>query len=263
MDDDQKKEYLDFAKSLAYEAGNIMRRHFLTTETTWKTDKTPLTQADTEINDLVVKRINEIYPSHSVLGEEKSDVKDSTYTWVCDPVDGTMPYSHGLPISTFSLALCENGAPEVGVAYDPFMNRLFYASTGNGAFCNEDKLTVNKNVLEHALLYLGAFPSKNGLLDVEYNMQKYVQAAGGNVMDIWSTVLPSCLVASGHFEAAILNLPYPHDAAAVKVIVEEAGGKVTDLFGNDQRYDGPTKGYIASNGVIHDELVQMIKESTR
>lgn len=138
------QEYLEFAKKLAYEAGDIMREYFQTTDMVWKSDNTPVTQADTEINSRVIERIAAAYPEHSVIGEEESAVREGArYTWACDPVDGTMPYSHGLPISTFSLALCEDGKPVVGVVYDPFMDRLFWASVGGGAFCNDEAIHVN------------------------------------------------------------------------------------------------------------------------
>lgn len=263
MSDAEKQQYLKFAKALAYEAGEIMRKYFLATKTEWKSDNTPLTQADTEINRLVIERIAAEFPEHSVLGEEESAMKSDTLVWVCDPVDGTMPYSHGLPISTFSLALCEDGVPQVGVVYDPFMDRLFYATTGGGAFCNDEKIQVNSHPLCHALVDIAGFPSTNPVVVADGGLATKIFESGAKVTSLWSTVLPSCLVAGGLYEATILNIPSPQDPAAIKVIVEEAGGKVTDLFGNDQRYDGPTKGFIASNGVIHDELVRMVREAQR
>ncbi len=94
------EKYLEFAKSLAEESAEIARKYFsFEIQETWKEDNTPLTKADTEINDLVIKRINETYPEHSIYGEEKNDKKEnSKYIWVCDPIDGTMAFSCGLPI---------------------------------------------------------------------------------------------------------------------------------------------------------------------
>ena len=100
-------EYLEFAKKLAKEAEEIALKYFsFETETSQKDDSTPLTKADTEINDLVIRRINEAYPEHSIYGEEKSYIKaDSKYIWVCDPIDGTMAFECGLPLFVFSIAL--------------------------------------------------------------------------------------------------------------------------------------------------------------
>lgn len=265
MSEEEKREYLDFAKKLALDAGAIMEKYFLATSRTWKADATPLTQADTEINSLVIDRIAEAYPEHSVLGEEESAMQDSRYTWVCDPVDGTMPYSHGLPISCFSLALCQDGVPQVGVVYDPFMKRLFYATVGGGAFCNDEQMKVNQQELKNALMEVAAFPAHPSKMAVDCGnvIYEYLENAEAKVVRMWSTILPTCLVAQGSFSAAMLNITLPEDAAAIKVIVEEAGGRVTDLDGNDQRYDQPTKGFIASNGLIHDELVKIVQEASR
>jgi myo-inositol-1(or 4)-monophosphatase len=264
MGDEQRQEYLEFAKKLALEAGDIMRKYFLITDTTWKPDDTPLTQADTEINSLVIRRINDLYPSHSILGEEESDIKDSRYVWVCDPVDGTMPYSHGLPISTFSLALCDDGVPQVGVVYDPFMKRLFWASVGGGAYCNNGRIQVNQQHLKDALIdvEVGQNASPNDAITLGSGFRGLLEDAGVKHTGLWSCILPTCLVANGNFGAVVQNGKAPHDIAASKVIVEEAGGIVTNIVGNDQRYDQPTKGFIASNGVIHEELVKLVEEAS-
>lgn len=259
MSDEDKAKYLEFAKALAHEAGDIMRKYFLKTDTEWKQDGTPLTVADTTINRMVIERIAETFPGHSVLGEEESDMKDSRYTWVCDPVDGTMPYSHGLPISTFSLALCDDGKPVVGVVYDPFMERLFYASVGGGAFCNDGRISVNQNGLTNALIDLAAI--EKSFIDFRKPLNLELYRRGAKTTQLWSSILPTCLVAGGMYEASIFGISKPEDPAAIKVIVEEAGGRVTDLFGNEQRYDMPTKGFIASNGVIHNELVRLLQEA--
>ena len=260
MSDADKKQYLEFAKKLAYEAGDIMRKYFLATKTEWKSDNTPLTQADTEINRLVIERIGAEYPEHSVLGEEESDMKGGALVWVCDPVDGTMPYSHGLPISTFSLALCEDGVPQVGVVYDPFMDRLFWAMTGGGAFCNGDRLQVNNKNINNALIDVEGFGTSKNIINDVHNVMGSLMRVGGKPVSLHSAILPTCLIAVGDFSGIVFNASKPEDPAAIKVIVEEAGGKVTDLFGNDQRYDQPTRGFIASNGVVHNDLVRIVRE---
>lgn len=144
------EEYLEFSKKLAKEAEEIALKYFsFEVENTWKGDDTPLTVADTEINDLVIKRINETYPEHSIYGEEKSDIKEnSKYIWVCDPIDGTMPFSNGLPIFTFSIALADqsNGQPILGLINDPVMKNMYWAHKGNGAYRNGKKISVTKDI---------------------------------------------------------------------------------------------------------------------
>jgi myo-inositol-1(or 4)-monophosphatase len=167
-----------------------------------------------------------------------------------------------VPVSTFSIALCIDGVPTVGVVYDPFMDRLYYAAKGNGAFCNDTKLQVSTQGMEHALIDVEGFPSTKPVIPVGSEITNVLVKKGALVQSLWAVILPACLLASGEYTGIIFNVPKPEDPAAVKVIIEEAGGKVTDLFGNDQRYDQPVKGFIASNGVIHDELVEIIKGVT-
>ena len=253
-----------FAKALAREAGDIMRHYFLTVDRTWKDDATPLTKADTEINDLVIKTIREKYPDHSIHGEEKSDYRESKYLWVCDPVDGTVPYSSGISASTFSLALVLDGVSTVGVVYDPFNDRLFYATKGGGAFMNDTPIHVsNQSTLENAVIDLESlYHSK---LNLEANLSNSLRDTltdlGVKTTQLWSTILPTVLVAQGKFTAVVFNSKTIQDGAAIKVIVDEAGGKVTDVYGKDQRYDELARGYIASNGLVHDELVKIVSSS--
>jgi fructose-1,6-bisphosphatase/inositol monophosphatase family enzyme len=254
---------LEFAKALAREAGEIMRGYFgFDLKREWKSNQTPLTMADTEINSLVIERIKEHFPGDSIHGEEESFKTDSNRLWVCDPVDGTMPFSHGLPISTFSLALVIDGSPVLGVIYDPFMDRLFYAQKNSGAFCNTVPIHVSDQPLRNALINVEAFPISGpaAASDHDSSIIKSIEQLGAKTTHLWSAIISFALVAAGQYTAALFNATYIHDLAAAKIIIEEAGGKTTDLFGNDQRYDQPTKGFIASNGVVHDELVKLFKK---
>jgi myo-inositol-1(or 4)-monophosphatase len=253
---------LAFAKDLAREAGKIIRDNFVAgTTNSWKADGTPLTETDEAINALVIKRVTEAFPNHGVLGEEGNIREDKKLKWVCDPVDGTMPFSHGVPISTFALALTDDGRPVVGVIYDPYMDRLFHATTGSGAFMNDEPIHVSdRTTLEHALIEADAFPSTRPVMNADATLFNTLRSKGAYVTSTWSVILMAALVASGKHAGALLNINNCHDAAAVKIIVDEAGGKVTDLQGNDQRYDQPTRGFIASNGKIHAELVKLLSQ---
>lgn len=250
---------LEFAKSLAVEAGTIMRENFMDgSAREWKSDATPVTLTDTAINSIVIERISAKFPDHSVLGEEESHNLGQEYVWVCDPVDGTLPFSHGVPVSTFSLALTHNGESIVGVVYDPFMNRLFYAARGQGAFMNDAPIHVSTNGMQNAVIDIAGFPSAHPVIDAAGEFLTDLASLGAHVTSLWSVILPSSLVAAGEYTATIFNLDKPEDGAAIKVIVEEAGGKVTDLFGDEQRADAPVKGFIASNGVVHQQIVDVL-----
>lgn len=250
---------LTLAKDLARKSGKIMRDHFIAgTTRKWKLDKTPVTIADTEINSFVIDEIAKAFPDDAVIGEEQSNLKDTARKWVCDPVDGTMAFSHALQISTFSLALTVDGRPVMGVVYDPFMARLFSAVTGQGAFMNDEPIHVSNNGMENALIDCEGFPGSKPVLKVDRAIYERLENLGANTQHMWSVILPSALVAAGQYTATIFNVTKPEDGAAIKVIIEEAGGRVTDLFGNEQRYDGPVKGFLASNGVVHQQILDVL-----
>lgn len=254
---------LDLAKILAKEAGDIMLKYFnsAASNPTLKSDSTVVTLADTEINDRVIELLNHETPTYSVWGEEKSAlVEGSKYTWVCDPVDGTMPFSKVIPISTFSLALVdENGTSVLGVVYDPFQDRLYEAVAGSGAFLNGKKIRVSdKSDLEGA--YIDEELWINHEEQVAFDDPKdLLNKAGSKVTTLCSACITGCFVAQGSYDALLFGQGKPEDIAALAIIVTEAGGKVTDLYGNQQRYDTNIKGAIVSNGLIHDELIEKLK----
>jgi len=259
------KEYKQFAKDFAKKAGEIMLEHFglgMTKE--WKSENnTPVTDADLLINSLLIKEIKNRWPEHSVKGEEESNINEqSEYTWVCDPIDGTIPFSHGVPICMFSLALTKNGKSILGVTYDPFGDRLFFASQNEGAYLNNEKISVSKiSNFEGVVAEYEMF--KTARFDINKLAEHLCIEKDVKLVKMASIIYPSCLVAAGEFGFTIFPHNTAHDAAAVKIIVEEAGGKVTDLFGNEQRYDQDIQGVIVSNGVLHDELVSLSKQMVK
>ena len=250
---------LEFAKGIAREAGALMRQNFtLGMKKEWKDDDTPLTKTDLAINQLVLEAVQKKYPEHSYIGEEGNNIKESEYTWVCDPVDGTIPFSHGYPTFAFSLALVRNGEPILGVIYDPIMDRLLWAEKGTGAFLNGEKISVSseKEFSGKTFVETNNHPKTAALREM-------LAERGAWIPTLYSCVYAGMLVAVGEFVANVYPYTKPWAAAAVKIIVEEAGGKVTDLAGNDQRYDGEIKGFVASNGHVHDEILQaLIKNDT-
>lgn len=254
---------LEIAKKLAKEAGEIMLGYFnsAASNPTVKSDRTIVTKADTEINTRVIEVLTQKTPGYSIWGEEESSIiEGAKYTWVCDPVDGTMPFSKAIPISTFSLALVdENGVSVVGVIYDPFQNRLFEAVKGMGTYLNGAKISVsNKAELEGAYIDEELWINHEEEITFD-NPKDLLNKAGAKVTTQCSAVIMGCFVAKGDYEAMLFGQGKPEDIAALAVIVTEAGGKVTDLFGNEQRYDTNIKGAIVSNGLLHDELCEVTK----
>jgi fructose-1,6-bisphosphatase/inositol monophosphatase family enzyme len=244
--------YKKFSIDLAKKAGAVIRANFVIgMKKDWKDNGTPVTVTDTKINRMVIDAVKKYFPEHDVLGEEESHrPNNSKFLWVCDPVDGTIPFSHGIPTCVFSLALVVDGKPVLGVIYDPFFDRMVYAELGKGAFLNGKRTHVSKHGI------------KNSVLDWESPslMTKLVETYKNCLpVKLNSYIYGGMLVAMGELVASMYSWHFAHDCASLKIIIEEAGGKATDLLGNDQRYDGKVKGMLVSNGVVHGQLIKITK----
>lgn len=253
------EEELSLAKSIALEAGAIMLSHFgQGTPHTLKPDHSPVTDADTEVHALVVKRISAAFPAHSLLGEEGVQPSASECVWVFDPVDGTVPFLRGVPTNVFALALVCGGVPVAGVVYDPYMKRLYHAVKGEGAFMNDEPIhTAATTELAHSYIETDGHRGFKDLLVLER-----ARSAGVRFLSYSSTTYAHMLVASGQIEGVVFPPTNPWDAAAAKVIVEEAGGVTSDVRGKDQRYDGATGGFVSScTPEYHAKLLALIAPS--
>lgn len=254
------EKYLEFAKRIAYEAGKIMKKYFNSDNgASYKQDNTIVTKADIEINEYLIKRVKNEYPTHSVDGEEEQFGK-SNYVWVCDPIDGTAMFARHIPTATFSLALVIDGISTVGVIYDVFTDRLYSAIKGEGAKMNGEDIHVSDIKIDdmRSVSQFDMWPES------KYNIYDVIKELGKKTyfVSIGSIVKSCTCVASGEFNLAIFpGTKHKNcDVAAAKVIIEEAGGKVTDLFGNEQRYDESINGCVLSNGIVHDEVIEVIKK---
>lgn len=249
---------LVFAKGLAEKAGEMILSGFsLETQAVWKEDNSPLTVTDTAINRMVIEQVQLTYPDSGVLGEEESFEKDREHLWVVDPIDGTQPFTVGMPASTFCLSLVIEGQPVLGIINDPFMKRMFWAEQGKGAYLNDTRIQVSKadtlakNFMILSSRYVNEHTTGGELFDA-------IEKAGGKSLNPRSFAYGSAFVAAGSAVGTVLGVPNAWDAAATKIIVEEAGGKVTDVNGKDRRYDGDGDGLIASNGLVHDKILELI-----
>jgi len=166
-------------------------------------------------------------------------------------------YARHVPVAVFSLALVIDGNSKVGVVYDPFTDNIYTAIKGEGAYKNNEKIFVSDIILndKKSIVQFDMWP------EAEYNISEVVSELVKKtyVVGIGSVIRAAMLIASGEFTAAVFpgTKGKNCDIAAVKVIIEEAGGKVTDLFGNEQRYDRDIKGAIMSNSKVHDEIAQL------
>lgn len=244
----------EIALSLADKAGHIMRQNFkLGMHKNWKEDNSPVTETDIAINNLVISEIRKNFPSHGILGEELSYFNGEKYVWICDPVDGTNPFSRGYPTFTFSLALTEQGVPILGLLYDAMLDRILVAESRKGAFLNEKRVTVSgAESLSRAVI---ALECNNPKLD---KVRQYLWEHGCLMTTFACVTYSSLLVAIGEFSAVVWEGKTPWDGAAVQVIIEEAGGVCTSTKGLRQRYDGEINGIVAGNKSIHSQLIKLL-----
>lgn len=262
MTQDQKKQYLEFAKKTAKEAGEIMHQFYRSDhQVEVKADDSPVTIADKSINSMLIQRVQEVFPDHGVLGEEESWQPDRDVVWVCDPIDGTAAFIQHIPLSMFSLACVYQGQPVVAVAYNPWSQDMYAATEGGGASRNDEPISVSKRPWGEHTRLLGSSHggiSKEPADNVE--IQKKLFHDKAHTTRLPGTVFKGCLIAEGSADGRTFMHDGAHDIAALKLIIEEAGGKVTDLDGNEQRYDQPINGAVMSNGLVHGELLKLVRQ---
>lgn len=255
------QEYLDFAKEIALYAGNIMLKNYHNNiNLNYKEDKTVVTLVDKQINRYLIDKVKKKYKNHSVNGEEESFQQPSEYTWVCDPLDGTGMYVNHIPVFVFSLALVHNGVPIIGVIYNPSENKMYYAIKNQGAYCNGKKIAVNKKKLGD-LGYKTNFEIFNNNIIDEISVIRELKKVS-KISAIGSVARSAMAIATGDFSCDIFpGTSHGNcDIAASYLIVTEAGGKVTNLYGKEQRYDKSIKGAIITNGVSHNQIVEIVQK---
>jgi len=251
----------DFAVDLAGKAGGLlMEKLHSSLEIHYKGDINLVTEADKMSENLIIGAIRRQFPDHGILSEESPAILGgSTMRWIIDPLDGTTNYAHGYPVFCVSIALEKNGSIILGVVYDPTRNDTFVAVRNEGAYLNGKKLAVSQtSELTGSLLATG-FPydirdSRENNLDNFKTMAKEVQAirrAGAAALDM-------AYVAAGRFDGFWELKLNPWDTAAACLMIEEAGGKISDIFGRPWNLLSPH--ILASNGRIHEQMISVFQK---
>ncbi|MBL0146040.1 MAG: inositol monophosphatase [Chitinophagaceae bacterium] len=217
-----------------------------------------VTEADHASEKAIIEVIKTNFPSHFILSEETGEIKtNSEYKWIIDPIDGTINFASGIPICCVSIAVEKDGEMLMGAVYNPFMSEMFFAERGMGATLNDTKITVTqKKDLIHSCLVTG-FPysyldTENGPLQV---FEKFIRK-GVPVRRLGSAAIDLCWVAAGRLDGFYEHHLQAWDSAAGFLIVQEAGGKVTDFKGN--KYSPYQPHIVATNGIIHEDLLGVI-----
>ena len=217
-----------------------------------------VTEADHAAEKAIFQVIQKDFPDHYILSEETGAIiQDSAYKWIIDPIDGTVNFANGIPICCVSIAIEHEGEMLMGAVYNPFLNELFFAQRGFGATLNDKLIQVSEQPkLINSCLVTG-FPytyldMPNGPLQV---FEKLIRK-GVPVRRLGSAAIDLCWVAAGRFDGFYEHKLQAWDSAAGFLIVKEAGGKVTDFKGD--LYSPYQPHIIATNGKIHDELVNVV-----
>ena len=223
-----------------------------------KPDDSPVTMIDRDVNAWFIDQVRDRFPGDGVLGEEESLDGEGDRTWVIDPVDGTRQLLHAIPTFMVSIALVVDGRPVVAAAANPSTGQCYWAEEGSGTFRDGVRLQVSRRDGTGGPAIVGGAGGQPTPGTIEADGLLLVSADGGVGVSRypWPTVFSGCKVAEGAWDADLYRHDGAHDVAAVCLLVREAGGTVTDRHGNDQRYDHPVDGCIASNGLLHPELVR-------
>jgi len=254
------KDYLQAAIEIAREAGKILREEFdRPAQISYKGDVDLVTQADKRSEKCIVARLQEYFPEHSVAAEEGSGQEhNSDFRWHVDPLDGTTNFAHGYPCFSISIALAQRGNLLAAVVYNPFYEELFAAARGAGATLNGKPISVAKNTSLSTSLLCTGFPVHKRLANPNIHYYWDFTLRSHGVRRDGSAALDLASVAAGRFDGFWEFGLKPWDTAAGVLLVEEAGGKVSDFSGQPYQLGGPM--ILATNGLIHEEMRQVAFE---
>lgn len=249
---------LDIMIKAARYAGKILMKYYGKTTPKEKLDKSIITEADIKSEEKIRSILQKYYPEYSILGEELGYKQTtSDFVWAVDPLDGTTNFSMKIPLFSVSIALAYKGNSIKGVVYCPFTDEIFYAEKGKGAFLNGEKIKVSENNdIKKSFITFCHGNDKESII-LAMNFLKKFKLINEKIRQLGSAAIELCYVASGRCEGYMIPGPKPWDIAAGIIIVEEAGGKVTNF--NGKSIDIYTKTLLATNGKIHQELLKMLK----
>jgi myo-inositol-1(or 4)-monophosphatase len=262
---DDRDGLLDFARQICAEAGRRMLERRSSGEfgrIDQKASATDLVSAvDLEIEALILGRIGDRHPDHAILTEETGEAggASATHLWILDPLDGTRNFLHGYPFFSISLALQVEGQRQLGVIEVPYLRETFWAQRGQGAFLNGRPIRVSADAsLDAALLSTGFACVRLGLKQNNLPALRRILQRTSDVRRSGSAAVDLSYVACGRTDGFWELQLAPWDVAAGTLLVEEAGGRVTDLAGGSDFVYG--RQVVASNGHLHEALLAEIRD---
>ena len=251
---------LDFAIKTAKDAGNILMYHFGKISSVEKktTDIDLVTIADSESEAFIIDRIKTTFPQHQIIAEESHQIKgNSNYRWVIDPLDGTTNFVHNLPIFAISIGLQYKNKTILGVVYNPAVDKCFFAERNGGSFLNENPIHITStNTLSNSLLVTGFPYIHDDRYEKCFNIFQELYGRTQGIRRLGAAALDFCFVAMGRFEGFWELGLQPWDICAGTLILEEAGGSVTDWDGSPAPFSGIR--VLATNSYIHGEMMDVL-----
>ncbi|RJP25639.1 MAG: inositol monophosphatase [Deltaproteobacteria bacterium] len=255
---------LSFAEEVARGAGDILRRNYGRQQTIhYKGEINLVTEVDRESEAYILGRIRETFPDHGVLSEESPELSSpSPYRWIVDPVDGTTNYAHGYPCFCVSVAVEREGSVVAGAVFDPLLGESFTAAAGAGARRNGERISVSKTSdLRKSLLATGFAYDVKESSDNNFDYFRAFVLTGQAIRRDGSAALDLCYLACGRFDGFWELKLKAWDTAAGLLILHEAGGVSSRLDGGP--YDIHQPDLLASNGLIHQRMVEVLRSAKR
>ncbi|MFN3757826.1 MAG: inositol monophosphatase family protein [Algoriphagus aquaeductus] len=254
-------QLLEQTQEIAKEVGAFIRKerqHFDVEKVEHKGFNDLVSYVDKEAERQIVEKLSVIFPEAGFITEEGTNTSQGeTYNWVIDPLDGTTNFIHGIPVFAVSIALMENAEVIMGVVYEVNRHECFYAMKGGGAFCNDTRIRVSQAPDLSASLIATGFPYYNfDLIDRYLNSMKSLMQKSHGLRRMGSAAVDLCYVASGRTEGFFEYNLNSYDVAAGVILVQEAGGSVTDFAGGDDFVFG--RNIVASNAKIHGEFLEVL-----
>jgi myo-inositol-1(or 4)-monophosphatase len=253
-------ERFELAVALSRQAGALLKRGFGNAGLIRQKGPIDLvTEYDLQSERLILDRIRGAFPQDTVIAEESGIQGSGEFCWLVDPLDGTVNFAHGIPIFSVSIAVYQGNRPQFGVVFDPLRDELFQAQAEGQAWLNGRRLQVSSQTkLDDSLLVTGFRYDIRSNHETNLPEHNHMALHSQGVRRLGSAALDLAYVAAGRFDAYWELASFPWDWAAGWVLVEAAGGRLTTL-GSTPVLPGPPIGLLASNGHIHQQVLEALR----
>jgi len=250
---------LETAISAIRQAGNVVMKHYGRVTPSSKADKSLVTKADIESENLIKTILQKKFPDYPILGEETGLTgQKSDYLWIVDPLDGTTNYTFRNPFFDISIGLAYKGNPILGAVLFPPQDELFYAKRGSGAYLNNSKIGVSdRKEIDDSIITFCHGRDKDSVRRM-IDAFSQLKVINQKVRQLGAAALELCYVANGRVDAFFMTGMNPWDVAAGTVILREAGGTATDFQG--KAFNMNSHDILGSNCKIHEGLLNVLKK---